>query len=63
MNWLPVQDTRLCFYTQFRILPGQAAVFTMTEFKEFDEVGNAGELVTQKAGFFIDERLMGLEQK
>jgi MerR family transcriptional regulator, copper efflux regulator len=30
----------------------QAAGFTLAEFKELDEVGNAGELVTQKAGFY-----------
>ena len=41
-------------HDHFIIKEGQAVVFTMTEFKEFDEVGNAGELVTQKAGFLID---------
>ncbi len=50
-------------HDHFIIKEGQAEVFTLAEFKELDEVSNAGELVTQKAGFLIDERLMGLEQK
>jgi hypothetical protein len=38
-------------HDHFIIKEGQAAVFTMTEFKEFDQVGNGGELVSKKQGF------------
>jgi hypothetical protein len=55
VNWLPVQDTRLCFYTQFRILPGIPVGFVFSEGhintirgKKVGEVSSKGAVQNEK---------------